>query len=235
MTLESLLVSRDPETLRVLRSALGKLDISVEVCTGAEPASEILAAKKFDAVIIDCDDMHGGIGVLQQVRKERSNKTSITFAILNGVTDVRTVFQMGAGFVLQKPITTTNALRSFHAAYGLMHRERRRYFRLPVDIAVTLTFGRAQEMKVAASNLSEGGMAIEAATALPPDVARVKFSLPGTEITLSPKAELAWSDASGRGGVRFLELTSTAREQLENWLLQKMEQREPGVHPSVRA
>lgn len=235
MTLEALLVSRDPETLRVLRSALGKLDISVEVCTGAEPASEILTAKKFDAVIIDCDDMHGGIGVLQQVRKERSNKTSVTFAILNGVTDVRTVFQMGAGFVLQKPITTTNALRSFHAAYGLMHRERRRYFRLPVDIPVTLTFGRAQEMKVTACNLSEGGMAIEAATALPPDVARVKFSLPGTEITLSPKAELAWSDAAGRGGVRFLELTLTAREQLENWLLQKMEQREPGVHPSIRA
>jgi c-di-GMP-binding flagellar brake protein YcgR len=137
--------------------------------------------------------------------------------------------------VLQKPITTANALRSFHAAYGLMHRERRRYFRLPVDIPVTLTFGRTQEMQVTASNLSEGGMAVEAATALPPDVARIKFSLPGTDITLSPKAELAWSDAAGRGGIRFLELTLTAREQLENWLLQKMEQREPGMHPSVRA
>ena len=234
MTLEALLVSRDPETLRVLRSSLGKLDIAVEVCTGAEAASEILAAKKFDAIIIDCDDMHGGIAVLQQVRKERSNKTSVTFAVLNGITDVRTVFQMGAGFVLQKPITITNALRSFHAAYGLMHRERRRYFRLPVNIPVTLTFGKAQEMKVNACNLSEGGMAIEAAAALPPEVTRVKFSLPGTDITLSPKVELAWNDASGRGGIRFLELTSNAREQLENWLLQKMEQREPGMHPSVR-
>jgi len=200
MTLEALLVCRDPETLRVLRSALGKLDITVEVCTGAEAASEILSAKKFDAIIIDCDDMH----------------------------------QMGAGFVLQKPITTTNALRSFHAAYGLMHRERRRYFRLPVDIPVILTFGRAQEMKVTACNLSEGGMAVETAAALPSDVARVKFSLPGTDITLSPKAEIAWSDAAGRGGIRFLELTLTAREQLESWLLQKMEQREPGMHPSVR-
>ena len=235
MTLEALLVSRDPDTLRVLRSALGKLDITVEVCTGAEAASEILAAKKFDAIIIDCDDMHGGIGILQQVRKERSNKTSVTFAILNGLTDVRTVFQMGAGFVLQKPITITNALRSFHAAYGLMHRERRRYFRLPVDIRVTLIFGRAQEMQVTACNLSEGGMAVQAVAGLPADVARVKFALPGTDVTLSPKAELAWSDAAGRGGVRFLELTSTAREQLENWLLQKMEQREPGKHPSLRA
>jgi DNA-binding response OmpR family regulator len=234
MTLEALVVSRDPETLRVLRSTLGKLDVTVEVCTGAEVASEILAAKKFDVIIIDCDDMHGGIAILQQVRKERSNKTSVTFAVLNGVTDVRTVFQMGAGFVLQKPITITNALRSFHAAYGLMHRERRRYFRLPVDIPVTLTSGRSQETKVTACNLSEGGMAIESSAGLPGDVARVQFVLPGTDIKLSPKAELAWSDASGRGGIRFLELTSNAREQLENWLLQKMEQREPGM-PSVRA
>jgi len=235
MTLEALVVSRDPNTLGILRSALAKLDISVEVCTGTEAASEILSAKKFDAIIIDCDDMHGGIGVLQQVRKERSNKTSVTFAILNGVTDVRTVFQMGAGFVLQKPITITNALRSFHAAYGLMHRERRRYFRLPVQIPVTLTFGRSQEIKVTASNLSEGGMAVQGATGLPSEVVRVQFALPGTDITLSPKAELAWSDASGRGGIRFLELTANAREQLENWLLQKMEQREPGLHASVRS
>lgn len=234
MTLEALVVSRDPDTLRVIRSALGKLEIRVEVCTGAEAASEILAAKKFDAIIVDCDDMHGGVGVLQQVRRELSNKASVTFAILNGLTDVRTAFQMGAGFVLQKPITTTNALRSFHAAYGLMHRERRRYFRLPVEIPVTLSTGHSQEMKVMASNLSEGGMAVQAASSLPGDVARVKFSLPGTDITLSPKAELAWSDASGRGGIRFLELTSTAREQLEKWLLEKMEQREPGLHPSLR-
>lgn len=235
MTLEGLVVCRDPETLCLLRSALSKLDIAIQVCTGAEVASEVLAAKKFDAIIIDCDDMDGGIGVLQQVRKERSNRSSVTFAVLNGVSDVRTVFQMGAGFVLQKPITLGNALRSFQAAYGLMHRERRRYFRLPVSFPVTLTFAHSPEMKVAASNLSEGGMAVQSETALPADLARVQFSLPGADVNLSPKAELAWSDASGRGGIRFLDLTLSAREKLENWLVQKMEQREPGVHASARS
>lgn len=234
MTLEALVVSRDPDTLRVLRSALAKLDIVVHVCTGPEAATEVLTAKKFDAIIIDCDDMHGGIGILQQVRKERSNKSSVTFAMLNGVTDVRTVFQMGAGFVLQKPITLTNALRSFQAAYGLMHRERRRYFRLPVEFPVTLTFAHSPEMKVMASNLSEGGMAIHSEAALPADLARIQFSLPGTDVTLSPKAELAWSDASGRGGIRFLDLALNARERLETWLVQKLEQREPGLHVSAR-
>jgi len=230
MTLEALVVSPDPDTLRVLQSALGKLDVRVQVCTGTEGAREIMAEKKFDAIIIDCDDLPGGTEVLQQVRQERRNKSSVSFAILNGINNVRSVFQMGAGFVLQKPITITNALRSFHAAYGLMHRERRRYFRMPVEIPAKLNYGNGREMQVRTCNLSEGGMAIQAAAALPNDLYRIQFTLPGTDITLSPKAELAWSDASGKAGVRFLELTLNAREQLENWLMQKMEERESSLN-----
>jgi CheY-like chemotaxis protein len=220
----------NPDTLRVLQSALGKLDVRVQVCTGAEGAREIMAEKKFDAIIIDCDDLPGGTEVLQQVRQERRNKSSVSFAILNGINNVRSVFQMGAGFVLQKPITITNALRSFHAAYGLMHRERRRYFRMPVEIPAKLNYGNGREMQVRTCNLSEGGMAIQAAAALPNDLYHIQFTLPGTDITLSPKAELAWSDASGKAGVRFLELTLNAREQLENWLMQKMEERESSLN-----
>jgi len=220
----------NPDTLRVLQSALGKLDVRVQVCTGTEGAREIMAEKKFDAIIIDCDDLPGGTEVLQQVRQERRNKSSVSFAILNGINNVRSVFQMGAGFVLQKPITITNALRSFHAAYGLMHRERRRYFRMPVEIPAKLNYGNGREMQVRTCNLSEGGMAIQAAAALPNDLYRIQFTLPGTDITLSPKAELAWSDASGKAGIRFLELTLNAREQLENWLMQKMEERESSLN-----
>ena len=212
----------------MLRVALGKLEIAVDVCTGSEAASEILEAKKFDAIIVDCDDVHGGLDVLRQVRKGPSNKTTITFAVLNGTTTMRTVFEMGASFVLQKPITPLSALRSFHAAYGLMHRERRRYFRMPVEIPVTLYYGKSSEMKATACNLSEGGMAIRITTPLPKSgISRVDFTLPESNIFLSPKAQITWSDASGHAGVRFTELAGNAREQLERWLLQGIEDREP--------
>ena len=228
MGLETLILSRDPETLRVVRSALNKLDIAVEVCTGAEAASEILETKKLDAIIVDCDDVHGGLDVLKQVRKGASNKTTVTFAVLNGATSMRTVFDMGASFVLQKPITPLSALRSFHAAYGVMHRERRRYFRMPVEIPVTLYYRQSDELKVIACNLSEGGMAIRSTAPLPKGgVSRVEFSLPDTNISLSAKAHIAWNDPSGHAGVRFTELAPSSREQLEKWLLEKIEDREP--------
>ena len=66
MPLESLLVSRDPQVIGVLRPALEKLAIEVEICRGANSGSEILSCEKFDAVIVDCDDLHGGLGVLER-------------------------------------------------------------------------------------------------------------------------------------------------------------------------
>ena len=136
MTLESLLVTRDQQVIGVLRSTMEKLSIDVEVCHGAHSGSEILGSEKFDAVIVDCDDLEGGLEVLESLRKSPSNRNSVTFAILNGNTTTQAAFDMGAKFVLQKPISVLNATRCFSAALSFMLRERRRYFRHPVEMVV---------------------------------------------------------------------------------------------------
>ena len=64
MTLESLLLSKDPELVRVLRPTLEKLSIDVEVCHEARTGADILISDKFDAVIVDCDDLAGGMALL---------------------------------------------------------------------------------------------------------------------------------------------------------------------------
>ena len=74
MPLESLLLSRDPEVIRVLRPALQKLSIDVEVCSGVNSGQEILSTEKFDAVLVDCDDLKGAVGVLESLRKSASNQ-----------------------------------------------------------------------------------------------------------------------------------------------------------------
>ena len=120
MPLGSLLLSRDSEVIRVLQPALEKLSIEVEVCRGVSSGHEILRTEKFDAIIVDCDDLKGGLRVLEGLRKAPSNRNSVTFAILNGTTTTNQAFQMGANFVLQKPISTLNATRCFSAALNFM-------------------------------------------------------------------------------------------------------------------
>jgi CheY-like chemotaxis protein len=220
MTLESLLLSRDSEVVDILKPTLEHLSIHVEICQGARAATDILGSSKFDAVIVDCDDIPGGIDVLNCVRKGKSNQNSIAFAILNGSsTTTQQAFDLGAKFVLQKPISPMNARRCFEAALGFMERERRRYFRHPVEMPVTIVFDHGQEIKATTTNVSEGGMALGVTGQLPDSkIARVIFTLPGMTFPMDPKAESAWADGTGRVGVRFLNMAKSSKEQLENWL-----------------
>ena len=219
MQLESLLLSRDPEVIRVVQPALEKLSIDVEVCRGVNSGQEILRTERFDAIIIDCDDLKGALGVLEGLRKSVSNKNSATFAIVNGSTTTQQAFKMGANFVLQKPISALNAKRCFSAAVNFMMRERRRYFRHPVEMPATLSFGEGQKMKVTVTNLSEGGMAIFFRGPLPKGrVSTVSFNLPGAASALEPKVQVAWMDESGHAGLRFIDVSKESRAQLDAWL-----------------
>src|ERR1039458_2842307 len=167
MPLESLLLSRDAEVVRVLRPTLEKLSIDVEICQEAKMASEILISEKFDAVIVDCDDLQGGLEVLQCLRATPSNRNSVAFAVLNGKkTTTQEAFSMGVNFVLQKPISTLNASRCFHAALSFMEREQRRYFRHPVKMLVRVVLDE-KELKATSTNVSERGKAPLLATASP--------------------------------------------------------------------
>jgi len=225
MLLQSLLVSRDAQVIGVLRPTLEKLSIEMEVCRGAKSGNEILLSEKFDGVIVDCDDLQGGLEVLQNLRSGTSNKNSVAFAILNGTTTTQRAFELGANFVLQKPISPLNAMRCFSAAVGFMARERRRYFRQPVGFAVTATFGKNQEVNATASNLSEGGMALCFTGKLPrAGLTKVVFTLPERQVVIEPKAVIAWADGAGRAGIRFTDMPSSSRQELEAWLAEQLEQ-----------
>lgn len=229
MTLESLLLSQDSELVRVIRPTLEKLSIDVEVCHDVRAGSDILISDKFDAVIVDCDDLSGGLAVLQGLRNTPSNKNSVAFAILNGKrTTTQEAFGMGANFVLQKPISSLNASRCFHAALNFMLKERRRYFRQPVKTNVKVVL-EGKTLTATSTNISEGGIALLLREALPKGATpTLKFSLPESSIQIEVEAEVAWANFKGLAGLRFHTITKTAQAQLEEWLDGRMEAEFPG-------
>jgi CheY-like chemotaxis protein len=161
----------------------------------------------------------GGVEILQNLRRTRSNRNSVAFAILNGKTTTRQAFEMGANFVLQKPISPLNATRCFDAALTFMDRERRRYFRHSVEVPVLIHFSHGTELKTITSNLSEGGMAVRFPGEMPKDmISKIQFTLPNTHTSLELKAEVAWADKAGRAGLRFLDVPQSSQHQLESCL-----------------
>lgn len=208
----------------MLRPTLEKLAIEVEISAAAKSGAQVLSSSKFDAVIVDCDDLQGGADVLRSLRATPSNKTSVSFAILNGKTTTQQAFDMGANFVLQKPVTTAGTLRCFNTALSFMVREKRRYFRCPVQIPVTLFLNQGEELKATATNLSEGGMAILFEGKLAKNaISKVQFTLPGTRTTMDPKGDVAWADDLGRAGIKFLDMPESSREHLEGWIMRRLE------------
>lgn len=219
MPLESLLLSRDVDVITILQQALAKLSIDVEVCRGARSGTEILFAEKFDAVIVDCDDLQDGLSVLKDLRRSPSNRSSIAFAILNGATTTHQAFGLGATFVLQKPVKPLSAMRCLSAGLGLMVRERRRYFRYPAELEVIMQLEQNQEIRARTTNVSEGGMAVRAVAPLfRGDSGQLTLILPDGRGTIEAKVEVVWVDGNGRAGVRFIEVPKTSRELLDKWL-----------------
>lgn len=229
MTLESLLLSQDQELVRVIRPTLEELSIDVAVCQEAQAGADVLTSDKFDAVIVDCDDLAGGLDLLQRLRNTPSNKTSVAFAILNGKkTTTKEAFGLGANFVLQKPISAVNASRCFHAALNFMLKERRRYFRQPVKMQVKLQLD-GKTVTAASTNISEGGIAVMLPDALPKGATpQLKFTLPGSDIHMDVTTEVAWTNGKGLSGLRFHHLPKSSQTELENWLDAHMEEYFPG-------
>ena len=222
------MLSRDAEVFRVLRATLEKLSIEIEVCQEAKKASDILISEKFDAVIVDCDDMPGGVGVLEGLRATPSNKNSVTFAIVNERTSTQEAFGMGVNFVLHKPLSVLNTSRCFNAALSFMLRERRRYFRHPVKMPVCLVLDD-KEIKGESTNISEGGIALLLHHALPKNATpRLQFTLPASGPALDVDTEVAWADLKGYVGLRFLNLPASSQELLEGWLTTEIERQTSG-------
>jgi len=236
MTLDSLILSKDPDLVRVIRPTLEKLSIDVEICHEARAGADILITDKFDAVIVDCDDLSGGLAVLQGLRSTPSNKNSVAFAVLNGKrTTMQDAFGMGANFVLQKPISALNASRCFHAALNFMIKERRRYFRQPVKMLVKVVY-EGKTLNATSTNISEGGIALQLREAPPKGAApHLKFSLPDANIHMEVEAEVAWVDVKGLAGFRFHNVPKSSQEQLEQWLDDQMEKEFPGTKERLAA
>jgi len=142
---------------------------------------------------------------------------------VNGVTTLQQAFEMGANFVLDKPLAADRLNRSLRAAQGLMANERRRYYRHPVATSVHVSLAAESHEHVGMTvNLSEGGFAIklEKFTSIGMPV-RFRFKLPETHTWIEGKGEIAWV-ANGLSGVKFGAISVQSQTDLQAWLEKKM-------------
>lgn len=217
MTLESLLVCRDPATVRTVQQVLADNNFGVQLLSEATAALEAVNETRYDAVVVDWG-VEGAGNVLKQLRQSRPNRNTIAFAISDGSVPVPGAFQMGAHFVLNKPVSPEWMSRNLRAALGPMLEERRRYFRYKLQAPLVLTAGDRQ-IQASTTNLSECGLAARVADAASlSGLVSFQLELPGSGRAITGKGDVMWSDGQGLVGIRFRALLGDGQQTLEQWL-----------------
>lgn len=195
----ALLVSGDPTTIELLTDALQQLATSTQVCTDVPTALRLLSKRKFEAVVVDLQLGEETQTVLERTRLSPSNRTTVTFAVVGNQGETEIAFAAGSNFVLDRPLSPTSIGRTLNAAYGLIIRERRRYFRCPVTIPTAIRAGDMGQVQCQAVNISEGGMAVTTSVPLKPGAqVGVQFTLPGQATEFIADSEVCWYDEKGR-------------------------------------
>ncbi len=225
---DALLVSNDAVTIEQLSESMQQLAIFPEVCIEVPTALVLLNRRKFDAVIVDLPLRGQANAVLETIRRSPSNRTAVIFTVSDSDAETVSAFKAGSDFVLRRPLSLTSIGQSLRVAYGLILRERRRYFRCPVKIPVAICGADMPEVHGQTVNISESGMAISTSIPLRPEVkVQVHFTLPDHESRFVVGATIRWCKESCLG-LQFTSVSPRLTSELQEWLLRRLEEGLPG-------
>jgi CheY-like chemotaxis protein len=219
MGLECLIMTRDSTLLGHVQTSLGAHGASLHLRQDSASAIEVVSRRHLDGLVIDCDDVSGGSKALPELRRSPANKQTPILAVVNGVTTAEEALDLGADFVLSKPIRQSRLRGVLDIATPKMEREHRRYFRYEVDLPVRFSNLLGQSFAAQMQNVSEGGLAIKLIDPVKlTGVVVVEFDLPSIEPhPFHAKTDVVWNDSFAMG-LRFLYIEKHSEVALQTWL-----------------
>jgi ActR/RegA family two-component response regulator len=224
----ALVVCKDALARQLIIDSLRPLAISPEICEEVFAAARLLDTQKFEAVIVDLQLGEGAMLVMEQLRFSRANRTAVTFAITAGDGARTPGVRLDSTFALPRPLSADSINQILRAAYGLVVRERRRYFRCPLAVPAFVRASQPEEFLCQTVNISEGGVAISARTMLDPTRSTaVRFSLPDRSSQLFSETKVRWRGQEGLVGLEFQSLAAPQKSELQEWLARKLDETLP--------
>jgi len=234
MELNVLVVCPEQGSADLLSSVLGEMGMKAEHTSSISRGLERINEEQFDAVVLDYHANQSSEQFLSRLRQSAHHRSTLLIAIVDGDFSARPVFGLGANFVLYRPLSLERTRLSLRAARGLMRRERRRGPRIPVNSMATLAYPGTEDLRATLVDLSDGGTSIRSGSALPPACkVYFQFSLPGQPQAVRLSGEVAWQDASGRSGIRFVDVPQSSRRLMQAWLLQNSFRQQKAQPPSA--
>src|SRR5271170_65850 len=122
MGYQALLFCPDEKLARVVSQVFGELDFAIEVVLEPFAAVKKLMARRYDAIVVDCENEQNASLLFKSARNSSSNQTSLAIALVEGQTGVAKAYRIGANLVLTKPINVEQAKGTLRVARGLLRK-----------------------------------------------------------------------------------------------------------------
>jgi TonB family protein len=123
MATRALLLCGDEKAVHVVTQILDELEIGFEHSSEPAFALKRLAGRRFELLIVDCDNVQNATQVFNSARASNLNKASIAIAIVEGKAGVPSAFRLGASLVLTKPVSLDQARNTLRTGVGMTRKE----------------------------------------------------------------------------------------------------------------
>lgn len=220
--LNALIVTNEAALSALFEDIAAELDIESHAGGNVGEIGRRLDEGKYQAVLLDFDTISNAGEALKAVRKSRSNKGAVVFAVATEAVQRRRLLREGTHFLLRRPLDTTAIRRSLYAAHDMMMGEHRRYFRCTAKLEVLLTTSSGKSVQCSTVNVSQGGVAVQTDQPLTSgESLYVALKLPDNFVVRGTGVVI-WDDKHGKSGLSIQYSGPAMQKRLESWLDSKL-------------
>src|ERR1043165_717153 len=127
--MRTLVVSADSSLVTTFGDASRDFGIEVELNNDCRSLPDTLRNTKYEGVVVDFDTLPAALPAVGDVRKSQGNHSAVIFAVASDAERRDQALLAGAHFIVWRPLQKPELTNTLTAAYDLMRREHRRYFR----------------------------------------------------------------------------------------------------------
>ncbi len=218
--IRALLVTPDPDLVSHFAGVCRELGIDADSSATPNDVPDEISRAKYEAVLVDFDTVPKTPAIMDSVRESRGNKTALVFAVATATAHRHQALRQGANFIFERPLDLAEIRRVLYAAYDLMARESRRYFRFTVELPILIGEVDAKpNMGGTTINISSNGMALRSPIPLRPgQMVQMDLFIPGAGQPIHATGAVIWDDQHGKTGINFQCNASQDQSELDAWL-----------------
>jgi len=219
LRMKALVLGADPEMIGIFARLFCELDIETDKCVLESAAIDQLSCERFDALVLDVDDAAGSAEILKAVKEARQKHNLLVFGVVSDSRAEEAASALGASFIIRRPLVPSHIRDLLRHEYGRLVHDSQAYFRLAVELPVSILRRSGNLLRCTTTNLSQSGMAIR--TPYPLDVGEqlsIAFAIPNTDVSVNAEGTVIWDDRRGKAGIHFQCSSPVVQLRFFEWL-----------------